>query len=103
MCEWISVDERLPESMPDRWSEDVIALCDNGCIFRLAIYGEYWQRSTAFVESGADRVTHWMPIPKQNLINDADKRPQNQAEHVHICSGCGCLGWTASCDKCIPY
>lgn len=21
----------------------------------------------------------------------------------HICPGCGCKGWTASCNKCTPY
>lgn len=22
---------------------------------------------------------------------------------IHICDGCGGQGWTANCDKCIPY
>ena len=63
MSEWISVEDRLPESSDGRWSKDVIALCDNGEVFRLACMGDYWQGSTAFIESGADRVTHWMPLP----------------------------------------
>lgn len=24
-------------------------------------------------------------------------------EPEHACPGCGCKGWTADCDKCIPY
>ncbi|MTI72574.1 MAG: DUF551 domain-containing protein [Stenotrophomonas sp.] len=62
MGEWISVKDRLPESSGGQWSADVIALCDNGEVFRLACQGDYWQRSAAFIESGADRVTHWMPL-----------------------------------------
>jgi len=60
--QWISVDERLPESQKDIWSKDVIALSDSGDVFRLACMGEYWQRSKAFVDSGANRITHWMPL-----------------------------------------
>ena len=25
------------------------------------------------------------------------------AEPDHICEGCGSKGWTANCDKCVPY
>ena len=25
------------------------------------------------------------------------------AEPEHICEGCGSKGWTANCDKCVPY
>lgn len=63
MSEWISAENRLPESTGEQWSQDVIALCDNGEVFRLACMGDYWQRSAAFIESGATRVTHWMPLP----------------------------------------
>lgn len=62
MSEWISVEERLPESTNTTWSKEVIALCDNGRVFALACMGGYWQRSNAFVESGAERVTHWKPL-----------------------------------------
>lgn len=64
MGEWIDVKERLPENKPGKWSNYVIALCDNGEIFKLCCMGHYWQRSRSFVESEAECVTHWMPIPE---------------------------------------
>ncbi len=60
--QWISVDDRLPDNQADKWSEDVIALSDLGDVFRLACMGGYWQRSHAFIDSGAEKVTHWMPL-----------------------------------------
>ncbi|ANN86175.1 DUF551 domain-containing protein [Enterobacter phage Tyrion] len=60
--DWISVDERLPESKEGQWSKDVIALSDSGDVFKLAFMGGYWQRTQAFIDSGATKVTHWMPL-----------------------------------------
>lgn len=62
MSNWISVKDRLPESSKGKWSRDVIALCDNGNVYRLAVMGDYWQRSQEFIASGAESVTHWMPL-----------------------------------------
>lgn len=59
---WISVDERLPEHQNGKWSKDVIALSDSGDVFRLACMGSYWQRTQAFIDSGATKITHWMPL-----------------------------------------
>lgn len=59
---WISVDERLPESLKDRWSKEVIALGDAGDVFALHCMGSYWQRTEAFVNSQSTRITHWMPL-----------------------------------------
>lgn len=61
---WIDVGDRLPESKPDMWSEPVIALADNMKIFELSCMGSYWQRSKAFVDSGAQKVICWIPFPK---------------------------------------
>lgn len=63
MAEWISVEDGLPESKPDTWSDPVIALADNGEIFQLSCMGAYWQRSSAFVDSGATKVVGWIPFP----------------------------------------
>lgn len=60
--QWISVEERLPESKKDRWSVEVIALSDTGGVFKLTCMGTYWQRTQAFVDSGAEKITHWMPL-----------------------------------------
>ncbi|AKL09769.1 hypothetical protein AB184_30895 [Klebsiella oxytoca] len=60
--DWISVDEKLPESKPGMWSESVIALSDSGDVFRLSCMGSYWQRSKAFIESGSTKITHWTPL-----------------------------------------
>lgn len=48
------------------WSKDVIALSDTGDVFRLACQGEYWQRTSAFVESGSEKVVAWMPFPEED-------------------------------------
>jgi len=61
---WINVEDRLPESKPDMWSDPVIALADNGHIFELRCQGTYWQRSSAFIESGASKVICWIPFPE---------------------------------------
>lgn len=59
---WVSVDDHTPENQEGRWSEDVIALSDTGDVFRLACMSGYWQRTQAFIDSGATKVTHWMPL-----------------------------------------
>lgn len=60
--EWVSVDERLPESSEGVWSKEVIALGDAGDIFKLSCMGAYWQRSKSFIESDSEKITHWMPL-----------------------------------------
>lgn len=62
MSGWISVKDRTPENQDGNWSEDVIALSDSGGVFRLACMGGHWQRTQAFIDSGATKVTHWMPL-----------------------------------------
>lgn len=62
MSDWISVEEKLPESKEGQYSAPVIALTDSGMVFRLSCMGSYWQRTKAFIESDSKRVTHWMPL-----------------------------------------
>ena len=57
--EWISVDERLPESS----DIDCLLFLDNG---RIGI-GWYHVSAEVFVEGGIatiNTVTHWMPLPE---------------------------------------
>jgi hypothetical protein len=51
-----------PESKEGMWSKEVIALTDTGDVFKLSCMGSYWQRTKAFIDSGASKVTHWMPL-----------------------------------------
>lgn len=44
----------------------VIALTDTGDVFKLSCMGSYWQRTKAFIDSGASKVTHWMPLNYQD-------------------------------------
>ena len=60
--DWISVNDRLPESKEGVWSKEVIALGDSGDVFKLSCMGSYWQRSKAFIESESENITHWMPL-----------------------------------------
>lgn len=64
MSQWIKCSDKLPNSEPGRWSEDVIALSDIGDVFRLACTGSYWQRTGSFIESGSNEVVAWMPLPE---------------------------------------
>lgn len=59
---WIFCEDRLPFSNPDKWSEPVAAVSDLGEVFQLSCMGTYWQRSRAFVDSGAAKIVKWMPL-----------------------------------------
>lgn len=62
MSEWIDCRVELPKNLEGHWSKEVIALSDSGDVFRLACMGGYWQRTKAFIDSGATKITHWMPL-----------------------------------------
>ena len=62
MSEWIDCRVELPKNLEGRWSKDVIALSDSGDVFRLACMGGYWQRTKTFIDSGSNKITHWMPL-----------------------------------------
>lgn len=59
---WISCNERMPENENGKYSDPVIALADSGQAFTLSCMGNYWQRTRAFIDSGATKVTHWQPL-----------------------------------------
>lgn len=59
---WISCNERMPENQNGKYSDPVIALADSGQVFTLSCMGNYWQRTRAFIDSGATKVTHWQPL-----------------------------------------
>jgi len=66
---WIKCTERLPESEPYTWSKPVAAISNLGDVFQLKCMGDYWQRSAAFVDSGAQEITHWMPLPDYGTLS----------------------------------
>jgi hypothetical protein len=50
MSEWISVKERLPEELPENTGRKTIS-----CLVAL---------KSCYPRIGAQRVTHWMPLPE---------------------------------------
>ena len=68
MSEWISVEDRLPESKPEKWSNPVIALCDCGMVYRLSYFngvdGGCWQRTQSFADNASKKVIKWMEFPE---------------------------------------
>lgn len=66
MSGWIKCSERMPENFPGRWSKEVSAVSNLGDLFKISSMDGYWQRSRAFVESGATSITHWMPLPEDD-------------------------------------
>ena len=60
---WINVDTDTPKNKEGERSKEVIALADNGQVFKLAFMSGYWQRSSLFVNSGAKKINYWMPFP----------------------------------------
>lgn len=61
---WIKCSERMPECQPNKWSKEVAAVSELGGVFNLSAMGNYWQRSKAFIESGTQEITHWIPLPE---------------------------------------
>lgn len=62
MAKWISVDERLPDSM-----DNVLICFEAGGFFRRRmVVGYWWERAGQWGPNIARRhtVTHWMPLPK---------------------------------------
>lgn len=64
--EWVSVDDRLPESSNGEWSKPVIALCDCGIVYHLSHFkgdeGDCWQRTSSFANNESSRVMYWMEL-----------------------------------------
>jgi len=59
---WIYCSDKMPECLPDKWSAPVAAVSDLGDVFQLSCMGSYWQRTRAFVDSGATKIVKWMPL-----------------------------------------
>jgi hypothetical protein len=62
---WIPCSVAMPHNEPGLWSKEVVALSNLGDVFKLSAMGGYWQRTQAFVDSGASSVTHWMALPDE--------------------------------------
>lgn len=63
---WVACSERMPESKPGKmWSKEVAAVTNLGDVFKLSCMGDYWQRTSEFVDSGATSITHWIPLPAE--------------------------------------
>ena len=71
--QWIPVSERLPDSKSGVWSDTVIAVSDIGDVFALSFMGGYWQRSSAFINSGSTEIVGWMPIPELPAAPEQNK------------------------------
>lgn len=65
---WIFCEDRLPFSEQDKWSVPVAAVSDFGEVFMLSCMGTYWQRSRAFVDSGATKIIKWMPLEDHDNV-----------------------------------
>lgn len=61
---WIS-SKTPPVNEDGKWSETVIALADNYQVFSLACMDGHWQRTSAFIDSGATKVIGWIPMFKE--------------------------------------
>lgn len=65
MSAWIKCSESVPENSPGKWSAPVAAVSNLGDVFQLSCIDGYWQRTKAFVESGATEVVKWLPLPEE--------------------------------------
>lgn len=55
MCDWISVDDRLPE-----YDKFFLAYYESGNMAVLFFWGFDW---FDFQTKNSDKVTHWQPLP----------------------------------------
>ena len=71
--QWIPVGERLPDNKLSMWSDTVIAVSDIGDVFALSFMDGYWQRTSAFINSGSTEIIGWMPIPELPAAQEQNK------------------------------
>ena len=71
--QWIPVGERLPDNKSGVWSDTVIAVSDIGDVFALSFMDGYWQRTSAFINSGSTEIIGWMPIPELPAAPEQNK------------------------------
>ncbi len=65
---WISCRDKMPECLPDKWSAEVAAVSDLGDVFQLSCMGGYWQRTRAFIASGATEIVKWLPLDAPAVV-----------------------------------
>ena len=63
MISWIKCSDRVPDNKNGLWSDEVAAVSDIGCVFKLSCMNGYWQRTREFIDSGSSSITHWQPLP----------------------------------------
>jgi hypothetical protein len=68
---WIDCRVKLPDGAKGIWSNEVAAVSNLGDVFKLSCMGGYWQRTAAFIESGATSITHWIPLPPAPEVDHA--------------------------------
>ena len=63
VSEWISAEDRLPESNEGYWSSMVEAKCNLGFIYNLSYFNGSdsgcWQRTSSFVRRASDKIVQW--------------------------------------------
>lgn len=63
---WVACSDRPPESKAGMmWSKEVAAVSNLGDVFKLSCMGDYWQRTSEFIDSGATSITHWIYLPEE--------------------------------------
>lgn len=75
MCEWISVNDRLPN-----FGERVGYTYD-GKYIRIDVYypgfNRSWESENSLGYSIDEKnITHWMPFPKKPILNDENELPK---------------------------
>ena len=78
MSEWISVKERLPETIRcnagTEYSEAVVVLTENRKICTAIWNGRMWIGDFGFWEAWDDEITHWMSVlPLQEPPEEDDE------------------------------
>lgn len=68
MCEWISVKERMPETVTGitgtKYSDAVVVLTEDRTAEAAVWNGKKWIGAFDYWETDENTVTHWMPLPK---------------------------------------
>ncbi len=59
MSEWISVEDRLPETTMGWSAKDVLCCCDYSIQVGRTHHGKWIN-----IHNGPIKVTHWMPLPE---------------------------------------
>lgn len=68
----------------------------------------YWQQADSDSTCQQNKSDQTMEVQEQHILNvlkslGASLNPAEPAKDEHVCTGCGCKGWTANCKECVPY